>query len=121
MTLVEKVAKDLYERARHSANLLHELLSRFVENPDERYELWTEKWAAWEEASDIIRKIYLIEATRLLQAILADPSIVEIDTKAELPKIAYWNEDKQETYYGDLPTWCTDAFIKAGWVKPKER
>ena len=79
-----------------------EIIKRAIRNRD-RYETPTEYWA---------KEIH--------QLYLSDPSIIEVDTKAELPKIAYWDEDKQETYYGDLPTWCTDAFIKAGWVKPKE-
>ncbi len=62
----EKIAENLYEQARQSANLLYEMLHRFDPAPDERYELWTKEWGDWASANDIIKKIYLILADQIL-------------------------------------------------------
>ena len=65
----ENIAKYLYEQARHSANLLYEMLHRFNPDPDERYEAWTKKWGKWASASDLIKKVYLLQADQLLEFI----------------------------------------------------
>ena len=61
----EKVAKDLYGKARHSSNLLYELLHRYNPEPDDRYELWTTKWGEWNKLNDTLKKFYRIQADQL--------------------------------------------------------
>lgn len=106
--LVEKIAKKLW-------------LLRRVVKPDKR---------SWSELSYIAKQYYLDAA----RDILSDPSIIEVDTEAELPENPYQiNYDVKyelqtadgymgEKYMNEESHNAIEEYQKllAKWVKPKE-
>ena len=103
--LVEKVAKSLFN-------------PKLVElHPSMR----------WENLPEGIRQSYLDTAKRIMQAILSDPTIVEIDPDVELPDIRFspsavsvYDRNGKPISHADAARYTQQDMIDAGWVKPKE-
>ena len=51
-----------------------------------------------------------------LASVLKRANYVEIEPDAELPKLY----DAENDSYFNLPSWCIEAYKKAGWVKKKD-
>lgn len=110
MTLVEKIAKN---RSRLLTEAEAELAWHFSPNNRDSYHA---SWAlqAHIKIDDRLRVLLEAQDAKTKTAILADPSICEIDTEAELPSFIYDKTGHRRTA-GEM----VEAMLDDGWVKPK--
>ena len=78
----------------------------------------------WSAYSKELQNLFKKEATKVLQAILSDPSICEIEVGAELPildaltQTVFGLTDRQQDFLNGWNS-CREEVEKAGWVKKK--